>query len=230
MSVVLSSAITYAFRTPNLDVKNVNIQGVGMCDKQLVKKYADSMYGKNILSVRKSSVCSAIMVLNEVESVKIGRDFPDKMWVQVTERKPDAVVTDGTKRMLMQDDGLMFHRVDRPVSGIPLIKISDFQVLQPGKIANSDQVCCALDIVKIAKVKKLKVDKISIDHDGDICLNMVSGFYVKLGQPDDISRKMSLLQSALEYRPSLAREAIYIDLSCPSAPVWKPKVVAQNAS
>jgi hypothetical protein len=59
---------------------------------------------------------------------------------------------------------------------------------------------------------------------------MDSGFYVKLGQPDDIARKMSLLRSALAYRPSIAREAIYIDLSLPSAPVWRPKVVAQNAS
>jgi hypothetical protein len=152
------------------------------------------------------------------------------MWVHVTERKADAVVTDGQSNCLIQCDGLIFHETSGPISGIPLIELSDFQALQPGKIASSEQVRGALEIVRSAKEKKLSVGKISIDHDGDICLNMVSGFYVKLGQPDDIARKMSLLRSALEYRPSIAREAIYIDLSCPSAPVWKPKVVAQNAS
>lgn len=230
ISILLSASITYAFKTPNLDVKSVSVKGVSLCDKQLVEKYAGSMDGKNILCVRKGPVRSAIMTLNEVESVKIGREFPDRMWVHVTERKPDAVISDGRSNFLIQCNGLVFHKTNSLVNGIPRIDISGSQPLQTGDIASSEQVRGALEIVKSAKEKKLRVGKISIDHDGDICLNMVSGFYVKLGQPDDIARKMSLLRRALEYRPSIAREAIYIDLSCPSAPVWKPKIVAQNAS
>ncbi|MCL4499690.1 MAG: hypothetical protein M1335_05560, partial [Chloroflexi bacterium] len=83
--------------------------------------------------------------------------------------------------------------------------------------------------LKLACDGRIKVDKISIDHAGDMCLNMESDFYVKLGQPDDIARKMKLLHSVLVCRPSIAREARYIDLSSPSAPVWKPKMTAQAA-
>ncbi|MCE5313608.1 MAG: FtsQ-type POTRA domain-containing protein [Armatimonadota bacterium] len=230
MSVLLSMSITYALQTPDLNVSKVGIQGVELSDGEMVNKYSQCMIGKNIFLVRKYPVSSAILGLNEIESVRIGRKFPDKMWVQVTERKAGAVLTDGRTCCMIQDDGLMFHKTCGPVRGIPLIEISNLTGLQPGKVAGSDRVGCALEVVKLARNENIRVDKISIDPDGDICLNMSSGFYVRLGQPDDIARKMSLLRSALAYRPSIAREAIYIDLSCPSAPVWRPKAVAQNAS
>lgn len=230
MSLVLSCAVTFALRTPNLEVKEVKIKGVNLCDRQIVDKYACSMEGKSILSLSKAKVCSAISGIHEVEDVKIGRSLPDKMWVQVIERKPVAIISDGQSFCMIQNDGLVFHRTTGPAKNIPLIEISNNEKLQPGKTAYSDQVRCALEVVKLAQSKKLKINKISIDHDGDICLNMVSGFYVKLGQPEDIARKMSLLRSALVYRPSIAGEAKYIDLSCPSAPVWKPKVDVRNAT
>ncbi len=230
MSLILSGFITYALQTPNLAVKKVKVKGVNLCDRQIIDKYATSMEGKNILSLSKAKVCSAILGVSEVKKVKIGRSLPDKMWVQIIERKPTAVVSDGHSFCMIQGDGLFFHRTTGPAKNIPLIEISKDEVLKPGRKTSSSKVESALEVVKLARSKKLKISKISIDHDGDMCLNMVSGFYVKLGQPDNIARKMSLLRSAIVYRPSIEGEAQYIDLSCPSAPVWKPKADARNAT
>jgi len=228
-SVFISGAGSYALRTPDLCIRKVSVDGVRLCNKAQIEEKANAFVGKNILIVRKSGVADGILGFSEVESVRIGRALPDKMWVTVRERTADAVITNGRGYFLTQDDGYIFHRVDGPEKKIPLIELKNSERLKSGYTAHSADARYALDVLRSAREKKLPVVKISVDPVGDICLNMDSGFYVKLGQPDDIARKMSLLKNALACRPSIAREAIYIDLSCPSAPVWKPKVVAQNA-
>jgi len=150
--------------------------------------------------------------------------------IAVTERKPDAVITNGSQACLAQLDGTMFHRVTSRGARVPLIEIAGCSEIRSGRKASSPKVRCALKVLDYARKERLKISKISVDPSGDICLNMESQFRVKLGQPDEISRKMTLLRRTLAYRPSIAREAIYVDLSCPSAPVWKPKGAVRAAS
>ncbi|MCE5198356.1 MAG: FtsQ-type POTRA domain-containing protein [Armatimonadota bacterium] len=227
-STFMSGVITYALRTPGLDVSEVKVEGVRLADKATVQNVARSMLRKNILLLRKGPVVSRITSLSEVRDVKIGRCLPDKVWVKVAERKPDAVVTDGSNFFMIQSDGLMFHKVGGPVPGVPVIDVDKCEPLKAGKIATSAAVKYGLETLKDARAAKLALSKISIDHGLDICLNMRSGFYVKLGQPDDIARKMSRLRQALTYRPSIARDALYMDVSCPRSTVWMPRQYVQN--
>ncbi len=81
-----------------------------------------------------------------------------------------------------------------------------------------------------SRKQKLKLCKISVDPNSDICLNMGNGFYVKMGQPDEVERKLSLIRKALDFKPSFAQDAVYMDVSCPAAPVWKPKIEPVAAS
>ena len=228
-SAVISGAVAYALCTPTLNVKEVQIRGVRLADQAAVEKAAETALGHNILLLRKSPILSRIVRLPEVERVKMGRRFPDKLWIRVWERKPDAILTDSRTYCMAQDDGFMFHTVDGPVDKVPLIVLAQCGPLKPGQTACSPAAASALEVLKCARQEQLKTSKISVDPRGDICLNMGSDFYVKLGQPDEIAGKMSLLRRALIYKPSIAKQALYIDVSCPSAPVWRPKVMAQAA-
>ncbi|MGB9619601.1 MAG: cell division protein FtsQ/DivIB, partial [Armatimonadota bacterium] len=117
-----------------------------------------------------------------------------------------------------------------PVRGLPLVSVARCGPVQLGQKCVSADVANAVEVLKYARKCELLVAKISVDPLGDMCLNMGGGFYVKLGQPDDVARKMSILRATLTCRPSIAKEAAYIDLSCPSAPVWKPKCAPGSAS
>ena len=229
VSAVVSGAVAYALCTPSLDIKEIQIRGVRLADRSAVEKAAKTALGHNILLLRKSPTLSRIARLHEVKRVKMGRRFPNELWIRVWERKPDVVLTDTRTYCMAQDDGFMFHAVKGPVDKVPLIEVAKCECLKPGNVASTPAVLHALDVLACARKEQLKTSKISVDHRGDICLNMGSDFYVKLGQPDEIARKMSLLRRALIYKPSMAKQALYIDLSCPSAPVWKPKVMAQAA-
>lgn len=230
LSVVISGTVSFALRTPKLAVSEVRIQGVRLSDRVAVRRAGDRALGQNILLLRKSPILRLIGRLPEVKEVKIGRTFPDKVWVRVYERGASAVLTDGSRYCMVQDDGLMFHRTKGPVEGLALITIPPCERLVVGGKVRSQASRHALKVLTCARKEGLKLGKISVDVRGDICLNMGSDFYVKLGQPDDIASKMRLLRRVFAYKPSIANDAIYVDVSCPSAIVWKPKMVAQAAS
>lgn len=235
ISAAVGCASSYAVQTPALTIKEVVVRGIHCADKAQVHQAASSVLGKNIILLRKGPVLDRIRSVHEVESVKIGRTPPGKVWVELKERTAGGILDCGANCYLVQNDGLAFHKVARGESpardaGIPVLEVTDHGRVSEGIRCSSRGVKCALQIAKLARERRLKVAKISVDRLGDICLNMGSGFYVKLGQPDEIAKKMSLLRDALVYKPSLAREAAYIDLSCPTAPVWKPKSGADSAS
>ena len=231
---VLFSAITagvsYVFTTPKLHISKVDVKGVHLADAGIINKAAHRAIGRNILLLRTRPIIRNVSSLSEIRLVKMGRRFPDKVWLRVWERTTAAALITKNGCFLTDSDGFVFHKVSKPPSGVPTVQVVGERELRVGKMAGSPSVKCAIDVLRIARLKAIKLNEISVDPRGDICLNMDSDFCVKLGQPDDIARKMSLLRNALVNRPSIVRDGAYIDLSCPSAPVWKPKVASLTAS
>lgn len=230
MSVLITGIASFALHTPSLAVAKVRVMGVRLSDKAAVQRMADHAKGQNIITLRKSPIIKSIARLGEVKKVEMGRSFPNGAWVRVWERTPDAVLQANGHFIMIQLNGFIFHQTNGPVKGVPLVIVAKCDEIKSGTYTTSPCIRYALDALACARKEGIKLDKISVDPQGDICLNMGSDFYVKLGQPDDIQRKMSLLKNTLVYRPSIARKASYVDLSCPSAPVWKPKMVAEAAS
>ena len=230
VAAAVSAAASFALQTPWLVVKEVKIHGVRLTDRAEVERAAKAALGRNILLLRKRPLLARIGRLHEVAQVTLGRSFPDRVWLEVRERSAVAVLTDASTFCLIQRDGLAFHLTKGPVRGMPTLEVADCGPMREGRKCLSRGVATALEALRCARQEGIPVAKISVDRVGDMCLNMEGRFYVKLGQAEDIARKMSILRNALVYKPSIAREAEYIDLSCPSAPVWKAKSLAGAAS
>lgn len=230
LAIAAGVGISYVLTTPKLDVKSVDIKGVRLADAKVMQQAASRAVGHNIILTRTGPILDQVRRLSEVRQVKMGRKFPNRMWIRVWEREPDAVLATARGLYLVQSDGFVFHKVNTPPRNVPIIRVAENEHFVPGKPVRSASAKCALRILGIARGKAIKLGQISIDPSGDICLNMGSEFCVKLGEPDEIARKMSLLQKMLAHRPSIVREGGYINLICPSSPAWKPKVAVPAAS
>ncbi len=230
VTTLTAGSITWLLNSPKMNISAIEIKGVNLADQAAIEKAAKPLIGRNIITMRKSAALQAIAQLSEVQQVKIGRRYPDKLWLRVWERQTCAVVVCTNGCYLLQSDGLVFHQTKAAPQGVPKVMLSGKLQMKVGYPTTSASVKSALKIVEIAREHQTQLHKIIIDPVGDICLNMNSDFCVKLGQPDDIALKMSLLRHALLERPSILREGAYIDLSCPSAPVWKPKATSLTAS
>lgn len=229
VTCILSCGISFALHTQSLDIATVDIKGVHLADQKVIENIAMHARGQNILLLNKHRIIANVTKVTEIKNAKMGRRYPNKVWLRVWERKAGAVITDGSKFCLIQPDGFMFHEVNGPVNGIPMIELGNKEQINLGKKLHSMAARSALSVLNSANSERIKLSKISVDPQGDICLNMGSDFYVKLGQPDDIAHKMLLLRTTLTRRPSIVRDGVYIDLSCPGATVWMPKEIAAAA-
>lgn len=229
IATVVGSAC-YVLTTPSLNIKHVDLKGVRLANSSAIEKMASRAIGHNIILQRTSPIIKDVRKLSEIKQVKMGRRYPNRMWLRVWERKADAVLATSNGYYLVQADGFVFHKISAPPKGLLLVEVPDNAEYKPGTTVSSPSIKCALQALCIAKRQSIKIDKISIDHKGDICLNMGSDFCAKLGQPDSIALKMSLLRNALLHRPSIVQEGAYIDLSVPTDPAWRPKVATQTAS
>ncbi len=230
LAICAGVGISYLLTTPKLNVKSVDIKGVRFADAKIVHKAASTSVGRNIILVRTSPIISDVRRLSQIGQVKMGRRFPNRMWLRVWERRPAAVMSTPHGLYLVQNDGFVFHKVSAPPAHVPIILVQCNEKIVPGRFVRSDSAKCSLKILALARRKAIKLGQISVDPKGDICLNMGRDFRVKLGEPDEIERKMSLLQKMLVQRPSILREGGYINLVCPSNPAWKPKAAASPAS
>lgn len=226
----ISGSITYALTTPNLNVTKVDVKGVHLADSSVVEKAYSQSIGHNIILVRTSPVLKRVRRLSEVREVKMGRRFPDRLWLRVWERKPEAALACDGAFYLIQRDGFVYHRLSKQPAGVRLIHVTGGERPQPGRLMGSRGIKCAMEVLRLARRDEIALAKISVDPQGRICLNMGSDFRVFLGYPDEIARKMAKLRNALAHRPSMVRDGNYIDLSCPTAPAWRPKTASPTAS
>lgn len=226
----ISGSITYALTTPSLNVAKVDIKGVRLADCRAVEKFASRAIGHNIILVRTAPTLQDVQRLSQVKDVKMGRDFPNRLWLRVWERKPEAALVSCGAFYLVERNGFVYHRLTTRPAGVPLIHVTGGERLKPGKTVDSRGIRCAMEVLTLARRDEIELTKISVDHQGRICLNMNSDFRVFLGYPDEIARKMSKLRNALARKPSMVRDGTYMDLSCPTAPAWRPKTAPPTAS
>lgn len=228
--VSVTGSITYALTTPSLNVTKVDTKGVHLADIKAIEQAESETVGHNIILVRTAPTLKNVSRLSEVKTVKMGRRFPNRLWLRVWERKPSAALESNGAFYLVESDGFVFHRLTTQPARVPVVHVTGRESLKPGKMVASQGIKCAMEVLTLARRDEIKLDKISVDPQGRICLNMGSDFRVFLGYPDEIARKMSKLRNALAHRPSMVRDGNYIDLSCPTAPAWRPKTAPPSAS
>lgn len=228
--VTVSGSITYALTTPSLNVTKVDTKGVRLADINAVEKAESRTIGHNIILVRTAPTLTNVRRLSEIKTVKMGRRFPNRLWLRVWERKPAAALESNGAYYLVEGDGFVFHRLTAAPAGVAVIHVTGPVSLKPGRMVDSQGIKCSMEVLALARRDEIKLAKISVDPQGRICLNMGSDFRVFLGYPDEIARKMSKLRNALAHRPSMVRDGNYIDLSCPTAPAWRPKTPPTSAS
>ena len=103
--------------------------------------------------------------------------------------------------------------------------VSDRHGAEPLQLARIDEerrVPCARSADAAADYPQRGVPRVSIDQNGNLCLNMGPGYQVRPGPAVQLKEKLPPLPRWSAAYPISAR-CQYIDLSCLEAPAWKPR-------
>ena len=225
--LIVSAGICYGvaqlLTTPSLEIKRIEVKGTRLLSVNDVRADASVAIGQNVLTLSKKTIAKKILKRPEVLDVSVGRRLPRTAVLTVTERTAFVTVSNGSGFWLVDRTGLPFHRVGAPLKTVPLVVLTPGVKVVSGKKVVNGGLPSAMKCVQSCPSLVGRITKISVDRAGNVCLNIGSDFYVKLGQPVEIREKMTKLSDILAAQPEIGERVEYINVSCYQAPALKMK-------
>ena len=155
-------------------------------------------------------------------------DFPDTVVLRITERQPYAVLLLDQRYWLLSPDGIPFRLLTGPVAGLPLLKYTGVEgsaKVTLGSSIDRDWVLQSFKLLTLIKDRQnLDPQLITVDQNGNLCLNRADNLQIRFGQPEDLPRKLAV---AVETLPSgegaQSHNIAYLDVTDPEHPAFMPR-------
>ncbi len=96
-----------ATKSEYLTVSAVRIVGNGEVTKEEIEKGLTAILGRQILELDLDELGEALASHPWIEKVNVRRDLPDRLTVEVTERRPVAGIVSGARRWLVDAHGVL---------------------------------------------------------------------------------------------------------------------------
>jgi hypothetical protein len=114
-----ASAIVVVGMSPTFAVRNIQVHGATFTDEAVVRSIV-GMDGKpNAFGLDSSGIAATLVRLPAVQSASVSVELPSTVVVNIVERKPRLVWAIGSRRFVVDENGLIFGLVDTAGNPIP---------------------------------------------------------------------------------------------------------------
>ncbi len=175
--------------SPALAARAVTVNGAKVLSKNEVLDAAGVKAGTPLVWVDPTTVAERVSGLPAVAQVTVSRDWPDRVHIAVTERKPRLAIPAGGGYLLADAYGVVFQAVENAPSGLVVVEAdpTSQQVL-----VDVGTVFSSLSAATAAKVSRLEAPT----RDG-IVLRLRDGSRVVWGSAEDSALKSQVLDALL---------------------------------
>jgi cell division protein FtsQ len=209
---VVGGAIWAAWSSPLLAVQTITVKGTSRLSRTDILAAARVPLGRSMLRVDPGRIRSRVAALPAVAGVSVDRDWPNRLIITVTERRPVAVVSRPGGAELVDASGVAFATaVDAPPGLLPLV----LGAAVPG--AGDADARAALAVwAELPRPLRSAVESIAAPSPVDVTLRLGGRRTVVWGDPGEPARKLVVLRALMTHRAST------YDVSTPDVPVTKP--------
>ncbi|NUO56685.1 MAG: FtsQ-type POTRA domain-containing protein [Hamadaea sp.] len=202
--VVLAGALVWlALQTSVLGVDLIRVTGVQVLSSDEVRAAAEVPKGTPLARVDTKSVARRIARLAPVESVDIGRSWPNTLTIKVVERTPVAVVPQDKKFAVVDRFGVVFLTVDDRPGDLPEMKLA-----QPGP--DNPETKAGLQVLSdLTPQLKSELVRVVVDAPARIRLELRKGRTIVWGDATQGEVKARVATALL------TRSGTQIDVSAP---------------
>lgn len=226
--IIAGVFIAIILYVPIFKVADTQISGLYYLETNALDSQLDEIKGKNFVFLNKSEIRESFKTNSYVKEVAIKRKFPNKIMIEITERKPLAllVTSDGfiqvSQEAIFLDIRQSPGKYDLPfITGIELYAIPGV-----GKVIEDDYLKEALHIISSSRGALMnKIAEINVDNNRIIAYTR-NGIRVLIGDSSDIDNKLKMLESIIEEIVDVSislSEIDYIDLRFKDSYVIKKK-------
>ncbi len=217
---------------PYFHVTKVRVVGTQTLTAQQVFEEASVPAHTNIFALLRQPFVKRMAQDPVVDHASRSIRLPDTLVLTVAERQPYAVLAAPGQFWLLDSKGVPYRQLPAPMRGLPTVQVAAAVLPDAVTLGKPLHAVWLPDVKRLLTLmdkspelsRTLGGAKITVDQNLNLCLNRRDQLQIRLGQPDSLPRKMALADAAVSaYGGALARQASYIDVSCPQQPVWRPR-------
>lgn len=210
-------------KNPDYNLAAVEIADDGSAlSREVILSTAKLQIGQNIFSVSLAKAREALAALPQVERVDLQRSLPNKIVVEIVERRPVAWLAEAKavdpstsdKSYLIDSKGVLFKpkRQLPEYLRLPAIYGAPVENYLPGDTVGTPEVAAALELVqKNSDANRFRLQ--SVDLSKGYCLIATDARRAKLTFGlDDIGRQLERLGAVLDYAGSQGKEIRTVNL------------------
>jgi cell division protein FtsQ len=185
----------FFWQNPDYNLAEVNIHTDGSLTREQIVEATDIHEGKNVFAINLSAARKGLIALPQVERADIERILPNKISIDIAERKPVAWVTGKDDdnpsadpgAFLIDREGILL-RVKNQVPEyyhLPVICGLDVENYEEGGTVDLPEVRSALDLIRLTGDNPARYQVRSIDVSKGYCLVVTDERHAKVTFPLD---------------------------------------------
>ncbi|MFO8079080.1 MAG: cell division protein FtsQ/DivIB [Armatimonadota bacterium] len=160
--------------------------------------------------------------LPRAKSVRVGRELPSTLTIEVEPRTPVAVVQQGDRFMVVDQDGVCMHWTGGVPDGLPRIRIETPSSLRVGgTLSRRDVEMMNAVRTGLGETGLLEDARIDLSRPVRVEVWTAGGVLGKLGNEEMLEEKALLFARLLQSLAEQGEAPLYIDLRVPSRPTFK---------
>jgi cell division protein FtsQ len=220
----LGLAVWVYFFTGVLNVTVVEVRGNHQLDTGYIVQLSQVNASTHLLRMDKGEVVANLKRDPWIKSASVERHFPSRVVLEVEERVPVAQVASSEGYFLVDETGCLIAGCDAPRKGLLLLEGLPLEGLEPGRNLGCPEFELArVTISEMPEGLKERMSALRISPGKKIVLVAKEGFYVYLGEGEDLARKMEVALLIIEEVLRRYGAIEYIDVTVPENPVIKPR-------
>ena len=227
-TVLTVEIVMAVFTSPVFAVKQVTVsglEGLTAIERAAIEKSVALAPQTNFLTVGTSKLQKQLSAQMEIKRAEVTRKLPNIIAVTVTPRTPFACVSlqKGTTEFQHYEvdaQGVPIRMTAQPTPRLPHLVSGQNVMPIAGKPLNDLALTQTLALLKNADSGLIsRIEKIVIDPQGNLCLNMSDGVAIQFGQAENLGAKWDTVQKIYSRDPAIAQRMTGINLSVPEKPV-----------
>jgi cell division protein FtsQ len=215
VAAALGAGYVLWFRHSSLvAVNDVEVVGISGGDRGAISGQLTRLAeGMTTLDVDAGRLEAAAAAFPTVESIDVDPNFPHGLRIEVTERRPVMLVTDGDKQTPVAADGTLLPEVPKPEGGLPLLELK-----KPPPAAGLAGAAADQALIAGAAPEPLRPLMHAIEHTSDhgIVVTLRGGIPVYFGTSAEAGEKWAAAAAVLA-DPKLD-SLTYLDVRVPRRP------------
>ncbi len=211
------------FFTDTLNVDHVEVRG----NSRLEAWYVEMLSGLNthdrLLTFDRGRVVSNLLQDPWIKEVRVVKDYPNGVVLEIVEREPVAQVLTEAGYCLVDEEGVLVAASPTPwpaytiLEGLPVEGLAVSDTI-PGEVfAREMEVYALMD-----EVMRARTAYVLPDPEHGMVLVSREGVRIYLGDPEDLEKKLQIAFLILEDELKEYKQLAYIDVSNPANPVIRP--------